>query len=450
MSKPGDILYFLGIGGIGMSALARYYHKQGCEIHGYDLTATPLTRQLEKEGMHLHYQEDISYIPARVDKVIYTPAIPTDNAERMYFQNKGIALQKRAEVLGEISREMFTIAVSGTHGKTSITAMIAHILKTADLPILAFIGGVSKNLNSNVYISEKPEYLVVEADEFDRSMLKLEPNLAVVTSMDADHLDIYQNLDEVHKTFLSFAKQLRKNGQLIAHKNLTIFENEFPGRVTYGLSKEAEIYATNIKTEEGKFHFEVWQGKQYLMHVEMNIPGLHYVENALVSVAIALQLKVDPEVIKNALESFTGVERRFDFRIQEADLVYVDDYGHHPVEIKATIDAARALYPDKKISAVFQPHLYSRTRDLADEFAVALNNLDQVFLLDIYPAREKPIPGITSKTIFDKIELKEKYLFDKKTFLKFLEDNPPEVLLSLGAGDIGMMVEDIERILRNR
>jgi UDP-N-acetylmuramate--alanine ligase len=449
MSKPADILYFLGIGGIGMSALARYYQKQGCEIHGYDLTATPLTRQLEKEGMHLHYTEDISYIPAKVDKVIYTPAVPEDNAERMYFINKGIALQKRAEVLGEISREMFTIAVSGTHGKTSITALIAHILKTANFPILAFIGGVSKNLNSNVFISENPDYLVVEADEFDRSMLKLEPNLAVVTSMDADHLDVYQSLDEVHKTFLSFAKQLRPNGKLIAHNNLTIFENKFPGRVTYGLSEEAEIHAVNIKTEGGKFHFEVWNGKQLLMKVKMNIPGLHYVENALASVAIALQLKVDPEIIKKALESFTGVERRFDFRIQNIDLVYVDDYGHHPVEIKATIDAARMLYPDRKISAVFQPHLYSRTRDLADEFAVALSSLDQVFLLDIYPAREKPIPGVTSKIIFDKIEIKNKYLFDKKAFLEFLKGNRPEVLLSLGAGDIGMMVEDIEKILKS-
>lgn len=443
-------MYFLGIGGIGMSALARYYHKQGCEIHGYDLTATPLTRQLESEGMHLHYTENISYIPAKVDRVIYTPAIPQDNTERMYFQNNGIPLQKRAEVLGEISRKLFTIAVSGTHGKTSITALISHILRTANFPLLAFIGGISKNLNSNVFISEKPEYMVVEADEFDRSMLKLEPNMAVVTSMDADHLDVYQNLAEVHKTFLLFAKQLRQNGKLIAHENLKIFGNEFPERVTYGLSDTAEIHAANIKIENGKFHFEVWQGKQLLTQVKMNIPGLHYVENALASVAIALQLKVDPEVIKKALESFTGVERRFDFRIQDADLVYIDDYGHHPVEIKATIDAARALYPDKRISAVFQPHLYSRTRDMADEFALALSSLDQVFLLDIYPAREKPIPGVTSKIIFDKIEIKNKYLFEKKAFLEFLKGNRPKVLLSLGAGDIGMMVDDIERTLRNR
>ena len=450
MNKPANILYFLGIGGIGMSALARYFHKQGCEIHGYDSTATPLTRQLEKEGMHLHYKEDISYIPEKVDKVIYTPAVPEDHAERIYFKNQGIPLQKRAEVLGEISREMFTIAVAGTHGKTSITALIAHMLKTADLAVTAFIGGISKNLNSNVLITENPEFLVVEADEFDRSMLKLEPNLAVVTSMDADHLDVYQNLEEVHKTFLLFAKLLREDGRLVAQEKLRVFESEFPGRVTYGLSENAEIHAANIKIKEGKFHFEVWQGKQFLIDVKMNIPGLHYVENALAATAIALQLKLHPEIIKKALESFTGVERRFDFRIQDSDLVYIDDYGHHPVEIKATIDAAKALYPDKKISAVFQPHLYSRTRDLADEFAIALSSLDQVFLLDIYPAREKPIPGITSKIIFEKIELKEKYLFDKEAFYNFLEENSPEVLISLGAGDIGMMVEDIEKILRSR
>ncbi len=450
MNRQADILYFLGIGGIGMSALARYFQKLGCQIYGYDLTVTKLTRQLEEEGMHLHYNEDISLIPAHIDKVIYTPAIPEDNAELIFFKNKGVALHKRADVLGEISHELFTIAVAGTHGKTSITAMITQILKIADFPSLAFIGGISKNLNSNFFVSENPEYLVVEADEFDRSLLKLEPNLAIVTSMDADHLDVYQNLDEVHKTFLLFAKQLRKNGKLIAHEKLMVFENEFPERVAYGLSKDAEIHAANVKVEDGKFHFKVWNDKQFLMNVRMNIPGLHYVENALAAIAIALQLKIDPEAIKKALESFTGVERRFDFRIQNADLVYIDDYGHHPVEIKATIDAVRTLYPDKKISAVFQPHLYSRTRDMADEFAAALSSLDCVFLLDIYPAREKPIPGVTSKIIFDKIDVEDKYLFDKKAFLKFLEEDKPEVLLSLGAGDIGMMVEDIERILRNR
>ncbi|MBE0650193.1 MAG: UDP-N-acetylmuramate--L-alanine ligase [Bacteroidales bacterium] len=450
MNKPKEILYFLGIGGIGMSALARYFHKQGCEIYGYDLTPSLLTRQLETEGMHIHYTDDISLIPAFVDKVIYTPAIPEENAERRYFKERGIPLHKRAEVLGEISHELFTIAVSGTHGKTSITAMIAHILKMADLPLVAFIGGISKNLNSNIYISEKPEYLVVEADEFDRSLLKLDPNLAVVTSMDADHLDIYQNLSEVHKTFLLFAKQIRKNGKLVAHERLTIFENEFPDRVTYGLSKESKVYASKIKVQEGKFHFEVWRQKEHLMNVKMNIPGLHYVENALAATSIALQLEIDPEIIKKALESFTGVERRFDYRIQKPDLIYIDDYGHHPVEIQATIDAARILYPDKKISAVFQPHLYSRTRDLADEFAIALSSVDRVFLLDIYPARERPIPDVTSKIIFDKINIEEKYLMDKRSFLKFLEEDKPAVLISLGAGDIGVMVEDIERILRNR
>lgn len=433
-----------------MSALARYFQKLGCQIHGYDLTATPLTRQLENEGMKIHYSEDISCIPEHVDKVIYTPAIPEDNTERIYFEKKGFKLQKRAEVLGDISREMFTIAVSGTHGKTSITAMIAHILKTAESPLLAFIGGVSKNLNSNVFISENPEYLVVEADEFDRSMLRLEPDLAVVTSMDADHLDVYQNLSKVQETFLLFAKQLRQNGKLIAHEKLKIYENEFPERVTYGLSKKAKVYAADIQVKDGKFCFEVWNDEKHLMEVKMQVPGLHYVENALAAISVALQLKIGPEIIQKALENYIGVERRFDFRIQTSELVYIDDYGHHPVEIKATIDAARTLYPDKKISAVFQPHLYTRTRDLVDEFADALSNLDRVFLLDIYPAREKPIPGVTSGIIFEKIKAKEKYLFDKNAFLGFLEKNKPEVLISLGAGDIGMMVKDIERILKSK
>lgn len=450
MGKPEEILYFLGIGGIGMSALARYFLKQGCQIHGYDLTLSPLTRRLEAEGMKIHYSEDISCIPEHVDKVIYTPAIPKSNAELVFFKNKGIALNKRAEVLGEISRRMFTIAVSGTHGKTSITAMIAHILRTAELPLLAFIGGISKNLDSNVFISDHPEYLVVEADEFDRSMLKLEPNLAVVTSMDADHLDVYRDLAEIHSTFRIFARQLRKDGRLIVHEKLTIFENEFPGRVTYGLSKDAKIFAAGIQIKEGKFCFGVWEGQQLLMDLRLKISGLHNVENALAAVAVAREIKIEPGIIKKALECFTGVERRFDFRIQRPGLVYIDDYGHHPVEIKATIDAARTLFPGKKISAVFQPHLYTRTRDLADEFATALSGLDRVFLLDIYPAREEPIPGVTSGMILEKIKTEEKYLFDKKAFLKFLETDDPEVLISLGAGDIGMMVKDIERILNNK
>jgi UDP-N-acetylmuramate--alanine ligase len=450
MSKPEEILYFLGIGGIGMSALARYFRKLGCEIYGYDLTPTILTRQLESEGMQIHYTDDIALIPAYVDKVIYTPAIPEENAERRYLKERGVAMYKRAEILGEISHDLFTIAIAGTHGKTSITAMIAHILKTAELPLVAFIGGISKNLNSNICISDKPKYLVVEADEFDRSLLKLEPDLAVVTSMDADHLDIYRNLDEVHRTFMLFAHQLRENGNLVAHEKLTVFEYEFPDRITYGLSKDSKVYATDIKVLDGKFHFEVWENDGFLMHVRMNIPGVHYVENALAATSIALQLEIDPGTIKRALESFTGVERRFDYRIQDPDLVYIDDYGHHPVEIQATIDAAKTLYPDKKISVVFQPHLYSRTRDLSEEFAVALSTVDRVFLLDIYPAREKPIPDVTSRMIFDKIGIEEKYMMDKRSFMKLLETDKPEVLISLGAGDIGMMVEDIEKSLRNR
>jgi UDP-N-acetylmuramate--alanine ligase len=450
MSKPEEILYFLGIGGIGMSALARYFRKLGCEIYGYDLTPTILTRQLESEGMQIHYTDDIALIPAYVDKVIYTPAIPEENAERRYLKERGVAMYKRAEILGEISHDLFTIAIAGTHGKTSITAMIAHILKTAELPLVAFIGGISKNLNSNICISDKPKYLVVEADEFDRSLLKLEPDLAVVTSMDADHLDIYRNLDEVHRTFMLFAHQLRENGNLVAHEKLTVFEYEFPDRITYGLSKDSKVYATDIKVLDGKFHFEVRENSRFLMHVRMNIPGVHYVENALAATSIALQLEIDPGTIKRALESFTGVERRFDYRIQDPDLVYIDDYGHHPVEIQATIDAAKTLYPDKKISVVFQPHLYSRTRDLSEEFAVALSTVDRVFLLDIYPAREKPIPDVTSRMIFDKIGIEEKYMMDKRSFMKLLETDKPEVLISLGAGDIGMMVEDIEKSLRNR
>lgn len=447
-NNPVEILYFLGIGGIGMSALARYFHQTGCLIYGYDLSPTRLTRQLEQEGMHIHYEEDITQIPDHFDKVIFTPAIPEDNIELQYFRNMGAPLSKRSEILGRISRNIFTIAVAGTHGKTSISAMIAYILEEANLPLLAFVGGISKNFNSNIFLSKYPEYLVVEADEYDRSLLELQPDLAVVTSMDADHLDVYNNLEELQKTFLLFAESLSTNGILISHEKLTIFENKFPGRITYGISQQAEIHANNVRIKKGSFLFEVWKRNKFLMDIQMNVPGFHYIENALAAISVALQFEVSPQIIKRALESFSGVERRFDFRIQSRDRIYIDDYGHHPVEIKATLDAVRALYPTKKISAVFQPHLFSRTRDLADGFAEALSNLDQVILLDIYPAREKSIPGITSKIIFDKINVKDKYLLSKRALFQFLEEKKPEVFLSFGAGDIGLLVNEIEEILK--
>ncbi|MBN2639568.1 MAG: UDP-N-acetylmuramate--L-alanine ligase [Bacteroidales bacterium] len=448
MKPKADILYFLGIGGIGMSALARYFKRQGYIIYGYDLTPAPLTLQLQAEGMKIHYVEDIKLIPEGVQRVIYTPAIPASNQELQYFKAHGFALMKRAEVLGELSRQMFTIAVAGSHGKTSVTAMISHLLKMAKMPLLAFVGGISKNLKGNFWTDDRPEFLVVEADEFDRSLLRLEPNLAVVTSMDADHLDIYETEEQLQQVYLQFAGKLADTGKLIVQERLIRLRNEPVPKVVYGMGKEAFIRAENIGITNGLIAFDVYQGKELLTNIHMQIPGLHYVENALAAVAVGLELKIDVAVIKEALESFSGVERRFDIRVRTEKTVYIDDYAHHPEELKATIKAVRMLFPEKKLTVIFQPHLYSRTRDFADGFAAALSLAGEVYLLDIYPAREQPVSGVTSRIIFDQITVSEKHLVSKADLLAKFRSYKPEVLLSMGAGDIGLMVKDIEQILQ--
>ncbi|MBN2616560.1 MAG: UDP-N-acetylmuramate--L-alanine ligase [Bacteroidales bacterium] len=447
VKSNADILYFLGIGGIGMSALARYFLRQGCEIHGYDLTPTPLTRQLELEGMKIHYEENLQLIPAAVKRVIYTPAIPASHKELLYFKEQGIELIKRAQVLGELSNELVTIAVAGSHGKTSVTALIAHLLKTASLPVLAFIGGISKNINGNFWTDDKPEFMVVEADEFDRSLLRLQPDIAVVTSMDADHLDIYETEDQLKEVYLQFVHKLGDSGKLVVQEKLSALRNEPVQKWVYGLGKEALIRAEQIEVKEGKIVFDVFRENTLLTHIRMQIPGLHYVENALAAFAVGLVLNIDVAVIRQALESFTGVQRRFDIRFQRENCVFIDDYAHHPEELKATIKAVRMLFPNQKLSVVFQPHLYSRTRDFAAGFAEALSLADEVFLLDIYPAREMPIPGITSKMIFDQIQAEEKHLFGKAELLNHLRSYKPQLLVSMGAGDIGLMVNNIEQIL---
>jgi UDP-N-acetylmuramate--alanine ligase len=447
VKQSGDILYFLGIGGIGMSALARYYHRRGFAIYGYDLTPTPLTQNLEREGMHIHYEEDVQRIPEGVQRVVYTPAIPADHKELQYFKAQGFDLVKRAQVLGELSHELFTIAIAGSHGKTSVTAMVAHLLKSARLPVVAFIGGISKDINGNFLDSASPEYLVVEADEFDRSLMQLQPNVAVVTSMDADHLDIYESAEKLESVYQDFVRKLGKEGKLISQEKLTQLNHEGLQQTTYGLSDKAKVRAAHVEIVNGKIGFDVYRDQEKLTRIVMQIPGMLYVENALAALSVGLELGIDVDVIRQAMESFTGVQRRFDIRIKKNDCVYIDDYAHHPEELKATIKAVRMLYPDKKLTVVFQPHLYSRTRDFVDGFAEALSRADEVFLLDIYPAREMPIPGVTSKLIFDKIKLAEKHLFSKSEFLAYLRSYKPEVFLSMGAGDIGLMVKDIEHIL---
>ncbi len=447
MEKRADIIYFLGIGGIGMSALARYFHSPDITVYGYDMSSTPLTRQLEAEGMHIHYADDVSLIPENVTRVIYTPAIPETNREFRYFKARNIKMEKRAVVIGEISRDLFTIAIAGTHGKTSITAMVAQILHTAGLPMVAFVGGIAKNFDTNFIISDHPQYMVVEADEYDRSLLTLHPDIGVITSMDADHLDIYSGLEDLQRTFLQFARLLPEKGVLIHQEKLKIFVDEIKNRMSYGTTGDAALSADNIRLEEGCYCFDVRQNGEQLMLLKMHIPGRHYVENTLAAIGVSLRLNIRISVIKRALEAFAGVVRRFDYRIRTPEMVYIDDYAHHPEELRATLQAVRQTYPGRRITAVFQPHLYSRTRDFAGDFARALSEADCLILLEIYPAREKPVPGVTSRLIADKVNLKEKYIMDKKALFAFLKREKPALLLTLGAGDIGLMVSEIEKIM---
>ncbi len=447
MKTQKDIIYFLGIGGIGMSALARWFHSRGASVYGYDAFATPLTRQLEKEGMHIHYEADVSLIPEQVDRVVFTPAVPEENPEFRYFREKGMKMEKRAEVLGSISSSLYTIAIAGTHGKTSITAMVAHILKEAGIPIVAFIGGIAKNFGTNFVLDANPQCLVVEADEFDHSLLTLHPDVAVVTSEDADHLDVYDGLEELRRTFVKFTRLLPPKGTLVHHVKLKNFEEEQINRITYGLAEGAELTAENISIADGRFGFDILYKGSILTNLKMQVPGEHYVENALAAVGVALQMGIKAPAIKRALDGFQGVVRRFDYRIRTPERIYIDDYAHHPEEIRVTLEAVRRLYPEKKMTVVFQPHLYSRTRDFAADFAQVLSQADQLVLLDIYPAREKPIPGVTSHIIADRITDTEKQVMAKEDLLSFLKKEKPELLLTLGAGDIGLMVKEIEKIL---
>ena len=441
-------MYFLGIGGIGMSALARYFNGEGKHIFGYDLTSSPLTRKLESEGMEIHYEEKPYNIPPDIDLVVLTPAVPAENTELIYFLQKGTPIIKRAQLIGQLSHDYFTIAVAGTHGKTSISAIAAHLLKSAGLQLTAFVGGICRNYQSNLILSEKTDYLLVEADEFDRSFLNLKPDIAVISSMDADHLDIYGSKKELVSTFKKFAGLLNKNGTFIRNKSLPALKLSAGKTITYGIHPGAGVKAVNIHIRNGQFVFDLETDKQKIPDIAMQIPGYHYIENALAAAAIGLRLGLSCDQIKTGLEGFLGVERRFEIRINTNNQVYIDDYAHHPEEIKATISAVKMLHPDKKITAVFQPHLFSRTKDFTDDFAAALSEVDHLILLDIYPAREKPIPGITSDIILSKTQTADKKILSKNELLKYLEVNKPELLLTMGAGDIGLLTNQIEKVLQ--
>ena len=439
-------IYFIGIGGIGMSAIARYYNAKGFKVSGYDKTPSPLTHALESEGIDVHYTDDTSYIPKDVDAtlVVYTPAIPADMGELVFVQEKGYRVIKRSRMLGEIAQGQRCMAVAGTHGKTTTSTMTSHLFMDSGEGCSAFLGGISKNYNSNLLLSPN-DVIVAEADEFDRSFLQLFPEIAVITSMDADHLDIYGDEQHVKEAFKAFASQV--SGTVIIKHGLDITQADTSASImTYSFGNpEADFHAEPL--EDG--HFNLHYPGGVIKDCVVGIPGWVNVENATAASAIALTYGIAPDKIKKALASFSGVKRRFDIQVRKPGCVYIDDYAHHPEEIKAALSSIRRAYPSSKLTAVFQPHLYTRTRDFAPEFAQALSLADKVILLDIYPARELPIPGVTSEIIFKDIT-SEKVLIRREELMGYLQNEPVEVLATLGAGDIDRFVGEIAEMLDRR
>ncbi len=435
-------LYFLGIGGIGMSAIARYFNGLGKEVYGYDRTSTELTRKLESEGMIIHYEEDIAQIPEGIDLVVLTPAVPKAHQELNWFIENDYIIKKRAEVLGIISRNRKTVAVAGTHGKTTTSSIVAHMLRVGGVDCSAFLGGIATNFNSN-FVEGKSDWVVVEADEYDRSFLQLSPDIALILSMDADHLDIYGDESSIHESgFKAFAKKLKPGGELLVFEQFAEhFEDE--AIISFGIEK-GDFQALNIRVVNGYFVFDVNTPKGELKALKFGLPGRHNVLNALSAIAVAQKLGLKEVDIRKALLEFAGIKRRFEFLVRRKNCVYIDDYAHHPTELYAAINAAKELYPTKKITGVFQPHLYSRTRDFVDGFAKALDGLDEVILMDIYPARELPIEGVTSELIFKKMTSNNKVLVTKDNLMEHIEGREFEVLMTLGAGDIDLFRNPIK------
>ena len=437
-------IYFVGIGGIGMSALARYFNSLGIEVFGYDRVETVLTKSLVREGMKVHSEEDVTQIPAGIDLVVYTPAIPATHQELSYFWEQNYPVKKRAEVLGIISKNRKTIGIAGTHGKTSTSAILTHILRSCGIDCTAFLGGIAANFDSN-FVAGQSEWVVMEADEFDRSFLHLYPELAIITSMDADHLDIYGDEASMHQTFYDYAKQVQNTLYYKQDLPLTSNHNQAISFRSYGIAA-GSVRAVNIRAEAPYFVFDWQEDEAVIKDLKFTLPGNHNVLNATAAIAIAKKLGCEAEGIREALFSFKGIKRRFEFMVETEAQVYIDDYAHHPEELKAAIHAAKTLYPTREITGVFQPHLFSRTQDFAEEFATALDLLDAVILLDIYPARELPIEGVSSAIIFDKMKHSNKVLITKDALLEELKTRDLDVLMTLGAGDIGVLVPDIAKL----
>jgi len=451
-------VYFIGIGGIGMSAIARFFHAGGVKVSGYDKTPTVLTKELEASGIKVHYEENVELVPKKVDLVVYTPAIPAEHKELVYYQTNGYKVVKRSDVLQIISQSSFNICIAGTHGKTTITTMVAHLLRDSGFGCNAFLGGIAVNYGTNFWSSER-NVCVIEADEYDRSFLKLSPDVAIITAMDADHLDIYGTAEAMEEAFIDFSKRVKLEGLLVRQFGLKRGKELNADRhLTYSLQNEsADVYAANIRMMNGSYEFDVMMKDNKLENVRLNMGGMHNVENAVAAITVASSLGIENDKIKAAIENFRGVKRRFEYVIRNERLVFIDDYAHHPEELRALINGAKTLFKQKKCTVIFQPHLYSRTRDLAEGFAQVLDLADEVILLPVYPARELPIEGVSSEMVLDKMKNEHKRVLKKEELTSWVQQDYArtlnkefgEVLITAGAGDIDMLVEPMKNELKD-
>ena len=431
-----------------MSALARYFNANGVVVSGYDKTQTVLTSQLSSEGIKIHYEDNIEFIDKGAELVVYTPAVPKDHKELNYFLQHNYNLVKRSEVLGAITNSTYNICIAGTHGKTTTSTMVAHILRHSEYGCNAFLGGIAVNYNANFWPSEK-NVSVVEADEYDRSFLKLSPDVAIISSMDADHLDIYGTAENMEQAFIEFSAKIKPGGLLLSKYGLKRTEDlKATEHLTYHLQNEnASVYAANIKMRNGSYLFDVLMQYWELKDVVLNMGGMHNIENMIAAISVAQYLGIENDKIRKAVADFRGVKRRFEYIVKNEEQVMIDDYAHHPEELRALLSGAKELFPDKNCTVIFQPHLYSRTRDFVEGFAETLDLADEVILLPIYPARELPIEGVNSEMILNNMKNKNKIVLDKTELLSWVKNNKTELLITAGAGDIDTLVEPIKNIL---
>ena len=451
-------VYFLGIGGIGMSNIARYFHSKGIVVSGYDKTATKLTSTLEAEGIEVHYEDRIDHLPKEVELVVYTPAIPKDHQGLQYYLQNNYTVVKRSDALQMITESSLNICVAGTHGKTTITSMVAHLLRDSGFGCNAFLGGISVNYGTNFWSSDN-NVCVIEADEYDRSFLKLSPDIAILTAMDADHLDIYGTANAVEEAFIEFSTKIKKGGLLISKFGLKRgTELKADRHLTYSLQNEnADVYATNIRMRDGSYEFDVMMKDNLIDKLVLHMGGMHNIENVVAAIAAASSLGIENDKIKAAVESYKGVKRRFEYIIKNKNIVFIDDYAHHPEELNALINGAKTLFKQRRCTVLFQPHLYSRTRDFAEGFASSLDQADEVILLPIYPARELPIEGVSSEMILDKMKSERKKIMDKEELMSWMEHSYSKeinkdfgaLLITAGAGDIDVLIDPIKKTLMN-